>query len=177
MEKLAFGARHSKGTSHLKAFEGNALTPAVFRDVCRRCFNIRFTAPELASILNLFDFDGTKTKIGCKAFMTKFATLSFQEKEKMWTIERERRTKSAKEQEEYQARIRSAAEKTAVDSIDLDFTEDDIKRADERFAEGAKKSIAKFSNVSITQDYQASVVTPDQLRGILLVSKKKSILL
>eukprot|EP01039_Chlorochromonas_danica_P011214 gene11214-12506_t len=129
MEKLGEAAQKfdpaSPGPMGLTAFQASVLSPAVFREMLKRCFNMKLTNGELAALISAFDRDGSK-RISCADFMVKFTNLGSERRNavRLAQIEKQRKmNESARiEAEEKQ---RKADSKMEVD-LDDNFTDEDF---------------------------------------------------
>lgn len=74
LKKIAEAARfydkHASESDLMRAFEGQSMTPSVFKEMMKRCFNVSLTNPELGACLVLFDQRGDRKEIHCGITIT-----------------------------------------------------------------------------------------------------------
>ena len=104
----------------LTAFEAKTLSPAIFREMLRRSFNLKVTDAELAALVAEFDKLGNKTVV-CSDFMVRFTTMGSEKRDaaRLTQLEKQRKLTSA-------AQVEAAAKKKALDSK-LEINEAEMK--------------------------------------------------
>lgn len=121
---VKFDPAHA-GPMGLTAFQASVLSPAVFREMLKRCFQMKLTNGELAALIAAFDKDGTK-KIHCADFMVTFTSLGFERRSAIRTAQLEKQRKMSEEMKnEFEIKQRQADAKMEV-ALDLTFTDVDF---------------------------------------------------
>lgn len=72
--------RNGAGSVGLDAFEAATMPAHIFREQLKMVFNIKVTLPELFALIAHFDKTGCG-EVPCKAFLTEFLRLGFEERE------------------------------------------------------------------------------------------------
>jgi Ca2+-binding EF-hand superfamily protein len=94
MAKISFAAarydRLMPGTVQLDAFEGQVMTPALFREQLKSVFNMRISLGELAALMQYFDSDGDGF-INCAEFLIHFFRAGFAERTRQMEEERQQK--------------------------------------------------------------------------------------
>jgi hypothetical protein len=158
-EAAKFYDKNASESDLMRAFEGQSMTPSVFKEMMKRCFNVTLTNPELGACLVLFDQIGDRSQIHCGLFCVKFTSLGFLEKEKARTEQRERRQKAEAAIAEQEARQKAeAAKEFDVSVVDYNFSEKDREFGLKKLALGAGRCLMT-SYVS----FVASAPLPDNL--------------
>jgi Ca2+-binding EF-hand superfamily protein len=121
----------SPGPMGLVAFNGKKMTPAVFKEMLRRTFNMKITTAELAALIVEFDKDGSKN-IDCSEFMVRFTTLGFDRRSALrtWQLERQRRMDEAAKSEAIEKQRAADAKMEA--KLGMDFESEDFNAALEK---------------------------------------------
>lgn len=121
----------SPGPMGLTAFNGKKMSPAVFKEMLRRSFNMKITMPELAALIVEFDKDGTKN-IDCSEFMVRFTALGFERRSATRKSQLDRQR-----QMDEQARAEATEKQRAADAkmearLAMDFESADFNAALEK---------------------------------------------
>lgn len=139
-EAAKFYDKNASESDLMRAFEGQSMTPSVFKEMMKRCFNVSLTNKELGACLVLFDQRGDKKEIHCGSFCVKFTSLGFDEKEKARTEQRERRQKALQAIAEEEARKKAeAAKEFDVSVVDYNFSEKDKESGLKKLSLGASR--------------------------------------
>ena len=82
MEKLAEAAFKfdpaTPGPMGLTAFQAQYLSPAVFREMLKRSFNLRVSDAELAALIDEYESPSAEKHVDCRVFMVKFTQMGFE---------------------------------------------------------------------------------------------------
>ena len=167
--KLAEAARwFDHSTSNLNAFDGNYMSPAVFREMLKRLFNVKLSGKELGSLVDHFDSDKSK-RIDCTKFVVKFTSLGFVEREKIHEqhIEKKRKATEREKKELYAHLIAGNARLPKAD-VDFDFDQTDFNSAMEMIRIEASKYDHMHPSAPDLRGFRGSNLAPvefkDQLR-------------
>jgi len=116
----------SPGPMGLTAFNGKTMSPAVFKEMLRRSFNMKVTQGELAALIAEFDHDGTNTQINCGEFMVRFTQLGFDRRSAMRAEQLHRQRTMDKIAAEEAAAKKIAADAKMEANLGMDFDGDDF---------------------------------------------------
>jgi hypothetical protein len=134
MEKFADAAKRidkssALGANILAAFQGAFLVPQVFKEVCRRCLDVKLTTPELAAVTIRYDKTGDRSEINCSKFMMDFAQMSFNENEKLRDRQRQQAMTETKRKAEEEKKLMELQKIRDNRAADFHFTEEDKESA------------------------------------------------
>lgn len=139
----------------LDGFDSKFLSPAAFREMLKRTFNIIVTNKELGALVDYFDFDETDKdmntltgttsisegthsssggKVDCKKFLLYFAKVGFKGKREKFSndLDRQRR-EIVRQHEEHQQKIEKQWEKMSLSAEKLEaFTPEDVQQVLEK---------------------------------------------
>lgn len=169
MAKLAEAARwFDHSTSNLSAFDGNYMSPAIFREMLKRLFNIKLSGKELGSLVDHFDSDKSR-RIDCTMFVVKFTSLGFTEREKIHEEQVHRKHLALeREKKELYARLKAGDARLPKADIDFDFDQADFNSAMEKIRVEASKYDHNHPSAPDLRGFQGSNLAPaefkDQLR-------------
>lgn len=168
--KVQIAARHYQASDTLfpgalSAFKVSSMTPDVFLEKCWRGLQISFTLPELGAMVKKFDLEGDGSLVDCAAFGRWFKKLGLSEKEKLWAIERERRTEVMEKAASHDINVREKFLKAVeAGAVSYDYSETDMKRATEKMRFGASQ-YDKSNPLSIgLHAFEGTWITPGQLK-------------
>ena len=155
--KLAQSARFfDPNTTDLKAFDGNYLSAAIFKEMLKRVFGIKVTVSELAALVDMFDTDKSK-RIDCSKFMIKFSSLVFQERDRIHKMQLEKKKEALeREKNEFYARIKKGEDLIPRADIDFDFEKSDFESAMEKIRIEAAKYDRNHSSAPSLNGFQGA---------------------
>lgn len=164
-EAARFYNRNSALGASLEAFETISMPLAMFRELCKRNLNVKFTLPELAALGSYFDSDGTKTCINCSAFIVKFQSLGYLEKDKAREEQRkkiEEARKLAREREEELLRVKGED----LIAVDFSFSLDDLESANMKFAKASVRYCSTNSTSTQMPSFETAFIKPGHFRDL-----------
>lgn len=115
-------SKDSSGCSGLEIFEAVHLAPGIFRDACKRSFDVFLSDSELAALMDYFPDPDHPGKILTKPFLVYFNKIGLQEKNRQWEANLKRSRDDMARYKEKQTR--QLFEVTDTDLPD-DITEED----------------------------------------------------
>ena len=144
MEKVRMAAwkfdRASPTAANLDAFECEYMTPENFKEQCRRCFNLKFTAEEFGAYLSEVGDKDDNYKVYCAEFLVNFLRKGLEE-----------RTKKMKENWALKEKIDN--EKKALEIARLEEQEGKNKQSVTKFTEADKiKALKKMKQAAYEYD-------------------------
>lgn len=157
----------SPGPMGLTAFNGKKMTPAVFKEMLRRTFNMKITAAELAALIAEFDKDNTK-QIDCADFMVKFTTLGFDRRAALRTSQLNRQRKMDEE-----ARAEAIAKQKAADAkmeanLAMDFDNEDFNAALEKIRVIASNYDRSHPSAPSLKGFTGTNMKPNEFKDMLM---------
>ena len=110
----------------LTAFEAKSLSPAVFREMLKRSFNLKVSDGELAALVAEFDKFGNKT-VACGDFMVRFTAMGSEKRDaaRLGQLEKQRRMTAAAVKEA-EKKKKALDEKLEIDESEMQFSEADL---------------------------------------------------
>ena len=136
MEKLAEAAFKfdpaTPGPMGLTAFQAQYLTPAVFREMLKRSFNLRVSDAELAALVDEYECSSLEKHIDCQLFMVKFTQMGFEWRNEVRLAQLEKNRLGLKEiKEHHEIKVKETADKMA-EKADYAFSNADFNSALEK---------------------------------------------
>jgi Ca2+-binding EF-hand superfamily protein len=147
----------------LDAFSVASMFPGVFQEKCARILRVNLSNGELGAMVAKFDLRGDRSEVDCPAFGRFMKRLGFEEKEKLWKMEKKMRDKSEADKHARMEKVKEEFGKSLeVGAIAMDFTEEDR-------SSGIKKLQFAASQIDPTAATQLNTfagisITPGQLR-------------
>jgi Ca2+-binding EF-hand superfamily protein len=140
MEKMRAKAaefdKTAPGALSLACFDCPTMPPGMFREMCKRIFNLTLTNGELAAVMQFFDDESTG-RVPCKKFLNHFLKLGIAERRKLVhaSLAKVRVDKAAREKAHEDLMAANAA-KMDLD-IDFGFSDDDLDAAMDKLQDAA----------------------------------------
>lgn len=122
----------------LDAFEGSFMTPAVFREMLKRTFNLTLDKREISALIHEFD-DNKNGRIECSEFILHFSRLGFLARNKERSEQRDKQKKLIADAEREAQLKKLEADSKNKSNVDMDFSEADEARFNEKFTLAAKR--------------------------------------
>lgn len=171
LEKLAEAAFKfdpaSPGPMGLTAFNGKKMTPAVFKEMLRRTFNMKITAPELAALISEFDKDGSK-QIDCAEFMVKFTTLGFDRRAALRTSQLNRQRKMDEVALSESIAKQKAADAKMEANLAMDFDSEDFNAALEKIRVIASNYDRSHPSAPSLKGFTGTNMKPNEFKDMLM---------
>ncbi|KAJ1442366.1 hypothetical protein B484DRAFT_66814 [Ochromonadaceae sp. CCMP2298] len=157
----------SPGPMGLTAFQGQKMTPAVFKEMLRRSFNMRINEGELAALIAEFDRDESR-QINCAEFMVRFTTLGFERRSAMRTaqLERQRTMDVAAGREAVEKRI--AADSKMDANVSMDFDSNDFNTVLERIRVLASNYDRSHPSAPSLRGFTGTNMSPMEFKDMLM---------
>jgi Ca2+-binding EF-hand superfamily protein len=171
MKKLTIAATQfdpaSAGSMGLAAFQASVLSPAIFREMLKRCFNMKLTNGELAALISTFDQDGTKN-VSCSEFMVTFINLGFERRGTIRTaqLEKQRKMKDAAKTE-VEEKLRQADLKMEA-ILDPNFTDEDFNSMLNKIRLLAANYDRSHTSAPSLQGFTGTDMKPNEFKHMLL---------
>lgn len=170
IEKLTVAAaKFDPANGELTAFQASVLSPAVFREMLRRCFNLRLTNGELAALIKRFECGDAMHNVSCSEFIVAFNQLGF-----------ERRSMIRKQQLEKQRSMTGAAlsrkqelQRQADAKADLDlsqaqFGDEDFKSVMEKIRSLASHYDRSHASAPSLKGFYGADMTPKEFKFMMM---------
>jgi Ca2+-binding EF-hand superfamily protein len=176
MEKLTVASSKfdpaSPGPMGLTGFQAKVLSPTIFREMLKRCFNLLVTNGELAALIHEFEdkdqFAG-KHMINCHDFLIKFNSLGFEKRNefRLAQIEKQRQLDAAYEEE---MRLKKIALDTKKDiNIGaINFTEADFQSALEKIRILASNYDRSHPSAPSLKGFTGTDMKPNEFKDMLM---------
>lgn len=175
MEKLADAAFKfdpaSPGPMGLTAFQASHLSPAVFREMLRRSFNLKVTDAELAAIIDEFQGDSPpsgKKMVDCAVFMVSFTQVGFQRRGAVRAAQLEKNKLGlAARKAAHIGKMAELADKMA-EVADYNFTQADFKAALEKLRQIAANYDRGHPSAPSLAGFQGANMPPHEFRDMVM---------
>lgn len=192
-QKLSVAARFydqnaTIGGGALKSFETSTMTPAIFREMCNRCLNVKLTIQELAALVSVFKETSANSskidenddnenviinndqelKINCEKFVLKFKTLGNKEKDAARKNNIKRHLNALKMLKEHNDKLEADKIKN-IDggSVDYDFSDIDITNGLIKMKAGASRYNKNHPSCVGLDALQCSEMSPGNLKDVV----------
>ena len=130
--------KNAPGCSSLDAFDAAYLTPASFREVVKKAFNLVFTQEELLSVIKRFS-DDTGNNVSCSKFLIHFIKTGAEERDKIKLLQLEKqRHDNYLRKSEHERKMKESEDKVMLTLSDK-YSEADQDKAFEKLTIAAKK--------------------------------------
>jgi len=135
-EKAAEYDKAAPGALSLACFDCPTMMPGMFREMCKRIFNLTLTNGELAAIMKFFDTESSGV-LPCKPFLNHFLKLGIAERRKLVhaSLSKVREDKAAREKA-HEDLMAAQWAKTELD-VDFNFSDDDLESAYDKLQDAA----------------------------------------
>lgn len=172
MSKLAEAAFKfdpaSPGPMGLTAFQAQYLSPAVFREMLKRSFNLRVSDAELAALIAEFESDQGSKNVDCQQFMVRFTALGTERRSSARIAQVEKNRKGVKQLREEHATKKKAADDKMAGVADFSFTKADFNSAlDKIRAIAGNYDRGHPSSPSLT-GFQGANMLPHEFKDMLM---------
>ena len=156
------------GPMGLTAFEAKTLSPAIFREMLRRSFNLKVTDAELAALVAEFDKFGNKTVV-CSDFMVRFTTMGSEKRDaaRLAQLEKQRKM-SAAAQVEAAAKKKALDNKLEIDETEMKFELDDLESALEKIRLLASKYDRSHPSAPSLQGFVGTDMRPTEFKNMMM---------
>lgn len=152
----------------MTAFEAKALSPAIFREMLRRSFNMKVTDAELAALVAEFDKQGNKM-VSCGDFMIRFTTLGCEGRDvaRLAQLEKQR-LQTAIAQTEAALKKKSLDDKLEIDENELQFSEEDMISALEKIRVLAANYDRSHPSAPSLQGFIGTDMKPVEFKNMMM---------
>lgn len=155
----------SPGPMGLTAFEASTLSPAIFREMLKRSFNMKLTNGELAALIDEFDTNKTKN-INCNKFMVAFTKLGFDKRSEIRGKQLEKQRQMITDAVEQQ-KNRTGDRKMEA-TIDLEFSNEDFQQALEKIRVIASNYDRSHPSAPSLRGFQGTNMKPVEFKEMLM---------
>jgi hypothetical protein len=174
------------GGGALKSFETSTISPAVFREMCNRCLNVKLTIQELAALVAVFQEIPAKSsnkddddedlvlnndheiKISCEKFVLRFKTLSNIEKDAARANNRIRHLNALRMLKKHNDKLEADKIKNIEGgSVDFDFSDNDSINGFKKMKEGASRYNKNHPSCVGLDALQCSEMSPGNLKDVI----------
>jgi Ca2+-binding EF-hand superfamily protein len=170
LEKLKEAAKKYNKTHPsalpLDAFEGSFMTPAVFREMLKRTFNLKLDKREISALIKEFD-DNENGRIECSEFILHFSRLGFLARNKETSEQREKQRKMIADAERQALAKQLEADSKNKLSVDMDFSEADEARFNEKLTIAAKKYDKNHPAAMALDGFDVAALDAGEFRELL----------
>ena len=172
MEKLGEAAFKfdpaSPGPMGLTAFQAQYLTPAVFREMLKRSFNLKVTDAELAALISEFESDNAEKAVDCQKFMVRFTQLGTERRSALRVAQVEKNRKGLIAQREEHAIKKKAADDKMAGVADLAFAKQDFNSALDKIRTIAGNYDRGHPSSPSLSGFQGANMLPHEFKDMLM---------
>jgi len=160
-----FDKNHPAAPS-LAAFDISTMTPGLFKENLKRCFNVNLTSKELGYVVQLYD---TKNcgEVDSKEFLTRFLTMGKKERFEKHRIFLEGQRKAIKEAKIEEERKLAELWDKAEFKTDGKFSSEDMDNAMEKICEQAEKFDKSHSSAPSLNGFTGGAMKPGEFRELV----------
>ena len=171
LEKLSDAAFRfdpsSPGPMGLVAFNGKKLSPAIFKEMLRRTFNMKITSAELAALIVEFDNNNSK-QIDCSEFMVCFTKLGFERRSQLRTEQLQRQKRMNIELEQETIEKQRQADMKMEAKLEMDFSSEDFNDALEKIRVIASNYDRSHASAPSLKGFTGTNMKPNEFKDMLM---------
>eukprot|EP01038_Epipyxis_sp_PR26KG_P006779 gene6779-9286_t len=157
----------SPGPMGLTAFDASHLSPAVFREMLKRSFNMKVTNQELAALISQFDNNGNK-QIDCAKFMVRFTTLGSDKRSEIRATQLlKQRNMNEEARLQKELKKKAAADKMEF-NVDFNYSNDDFNSALEKIRKLAANYDRSHPSAPSLQGFMGTNMKPVEFKEMMM---------
>lgn len=156
----------SPGPAGLSGFQGKSMSPAIFREMLKRTFNLLLTDGELAALITLYERDDKKNII-CKDFMLKFVAVGTEERQKIRLAQIEKQRRMNEEAKARSDKLAYDLENKIEVPVDYQYKREDFNSAMEKLRVTAANYQRGHASSPSLSGFQGGNMQPGQFKDML----------
>lgn len=160
----------SPGPMGLLGFQAKYLSPTIFREMLKRCFNLILTNGELAALIHEFEEkDSVKHNINCHDFLIKFHALGAEKRNQFRLAQLEKqRCMDEEYKEEMVKKQRALDTKLDIKLDDVQFSDGDFRSVLEKIRILASNYDRSHPSAPSLTGFQGTDMKPNEFKDMLM---------